>query len=74
MLLDEAGKDATESFEDVGHSDEARDIMSKLYVGEYQAGVSDFAGSQPHPSFTLGPSFCLCVCVFFVRLFRGILV
>jgi hypothetical protein len=48
--------------------------MSKLYVGEYQAGVSDFAGSQPHPSFTLGPSFCLCVCVFFVRLFRGILV
>ncbi|KAI1317664.1 hypothetical protein EDD11_008092 [Mortierella claussenii] len=34
VLLDEAGRDATESFEDVGHSDEARDIMSKLYVGE----------------------------------------
>ncbi|GJJ71315.1 cytochrome b5 [Entomortierella parvispora] len=37
VLLDEAGKDATESFEDVGHSDEARDIMSKLYVGELNA-------------------------------------
>ncbi|KAG0039783.1 hypothetical protein BGZ82_006805 [Podila clonocystis] len=34
VLLDEAGRDATESFEDVGHSDEARDIMSKLYVGD----------------------------------------
>lgn len=40
MLLDEAGRDATESFEDVGHSEEARDIMSKLYVGEYKADVS----------------------------------
>ncbi|KAI7831614.1 cytochrome b5 [Gamsiella multidivaricata] len=36
VLLDEAGRDASESFEDVGHSDEARDIMSKLYVGEYK--------------------------------------
>ncbi|KAF9148898.1 hypothetical protein BG015_009327 [Linnemannia schmuckeri] len=45
VLLDEAGKDATESFEDVGHSDEARDIMSKLYVGEYQAGTGEKAKS-----------------------------
>ncbi|KAG0292485.1 hypothetical protein BGZ98_002561, partial [Dissophora globulifera] len=37
VLLEEAGRDATESFEDVGHSDEARDIMSKLYVGDYQS-------------------------------------
>ncbi|KAF9425756.1 hypothetical protein BGZ94_007244 [Podila epigama] len=34
VLLDEAGRDATESFDDVGHSDEAREILSKLYVGE----------------------------------------
>ncbi|KAF9551015.1 hypothetical protein EC957_010783 [Mortierella hygrophila] len=46
VLLDEAGKDATESFEDVGHSDEARDIMSKLYVGEYQAGAGEKAKSN----------------------------
>ncbi|KAG0281556.1 hypothetical protein BGZ95_002364 [Linnemannia exigua] len=40
VLIDEAGKDATESFEDVGHSDEAREIMYKMYVGEYEADAS----------------------------------
>ncbi|KAF9095226.1 hypothetical protein BGX29_006574 [Mortierella sp. GBA35] len=40
VLFDEAGKDATESFEDVGHSDEAREVMYKMYVGEYQADGS----------------------------------
>lgn len=39
-MLDEGGRDATESFEDVGHSDEARDIMSKLYVGDLKTDVS----------------------------------
>ncbi|KAF9391899.1 hypothetical protein CPB97_005026 [Podila verticillata] len=34
VMLDEAGRDATDSFEDVGHSDEAHDIMTKLYVGD----------------------------------------
>ncbi|KAF9354763.1 hypothetical protein BGX26_007387 [Mortierella sp. AD094] len=38
VLIDEAGRDATESFEDVGHSEEARDILSKLYIGEYKSG------------------------------------
>ncbi|MBW0491622.1 hypothetical protein O181_031337 [Austropuccinia psidii MF-1] len=33
VLLGEAGKDATESFEDVGHSDEARALMKQYYVG-----------------------------------------
>ncbi|KAF9093580.1 hypothetical protein BGX29_002200 [Mortierella sp. GBA35] len=51
VLLDEAGKDATESFEDVGHSDEARDIMSKLYVGEYQAGT----GEKPKSTYASTP-------------------
>ncbi|KAG0373531.1 hypothetical protein BGX24_011570 [Mortierella sp. AD032] len=40
VLIDEAGKDATESFEDVGHSDEAREIMYKMYVGEFEADSS----------------------------------
>jgi hypothetical protein len=30
------GKDATEAFEDVGHSDEARDIMKTLLVGDFE--------------------------------------
>ncbi|CDH55943.1 cytochrome b5 [Lichtheimia corymbifera JMRC:FSU:9682] len=34
VLLDEAGKDATESFEDIGHSDEAREILEKYLIGE----------------------------------------
>lgn len=34
------GKDATESFEDVGHSDEARDQLKGLYIGEFEGEVS----------------------------------
>ncbi|GAA5898765.1 hypothetical protein JCM6882_003993 [Rhodosporidiobolus microsporus] len=34
VLFGEAGRDATEAFEDVGHSDEAREILEKYYVGE----------------------------------------
>ncbi|KAI8890899.1 cytochrome b5 [Backusella circina FSU 941] len=33
VLIDEAGKDATEAFEDIGHSDEARDILEKYLIG-----------------------------------------
>ncbi|KAF9437748.1 hypothetical protein BGZ76_011278 [Entomortierella beljakovae] len=43
VLIDEAGRDATESFEDVGHSEEARDILSKLVIGTY---VSDGTASK----------------------------
>ena len=31
-----AGKDATEAFEDVGHSDEARELLPGLLVGELE--------------------------------------
>ncbi|GAO14579.1 uncharacterized protein UV8b_05358 [Ustilaginoidea virens] len=33
VLLDCAGQDATEAFEDVGHSDEARETLDKIQVG-----------------------------------------
>jgi len=33
VLLDVGGQDATEAFEDVGHSDEAREILEGLSVG-----------------------------------------
>lgn len=32
------GKDATEAFEDVGHSDEAREILSGLLIGDFEGG------------------------------------
>ncbi|XP_016941051.3 cytochrome b5 [Drosophila suzukii] len=34
VLIEQAGKDATENFEDVGHSNDARDMMKKYKVGE----------------------------------------
>lgn len=33
VLLGEAGRDATEAFEDVGHSDEARALLDQYFVG-----------------------------------------
>uniref|UniRef100_A0A1B0GBU5 Cytochrome b5 n=2 Tax=Glossina TaxID=44049 RepID=A0A1B0GBU5_GLOMM len=34
VLLEQAGKDATENFEDVGHSSDAREMMKKYKIGE----------------------------------------
>ncbi|XP_055311470.1 cytochrome b5 [Sitodiplosis mosellana] len=34
VLLEQAGKDASESFEDVGHSTDAREMMQRYKVGE----------------------------------------
>lgn len=34
------GKDATEAFEDIGHSDEAREILEKYYVADLDEAVS----------------------------------
>ncbi|KAJ8482211.1 hypothetical protein ONZ51_g5478 [Trametes cubensis] len=36
VIIAEAGRDATEAFEDVGHSDEARVILKDLYVGDFE--------------------------------------
>jgi cytochrome b5 len=40
VLLDCAGQDATEAFEDVGHSDEAREILTGMLVGTLKRRVS----------------------------------
>uniref|UniRef100_T1J559 cytochrome-b5 reductase n=1 Tax=Strigamia maritima TaxID=126957 RepID=T1J559_STRMM len=34
ILLEQAGKNATENFEDVGHSTDAREMMKKFIIGE----------------------------------------
>ena len=41
VLLDVAGQDATEAFEDVGHSDEAREILEGLRVGKLKRVAGD---------------------------------
>lgn len=38
-MLDVAGQDATEAFEDVGHSDEAREILEGLKIGTLKRQV-----------------------------------
>jgi len=44
VLLDVGGQDATEAFEDVGHSDEAREILENLLVGTLKR-----QGGDPKP-------------------------
>ncbi len=39
-MLDVGGQDATEAFEDVGHSDEARETLDQLLVGSLKRQVS----------------------------------
>lgn len=34
MLLEQSGKDATEAFEDVGHSSDARKMKENYLIGE----------------------------------------
>ena len=39
-MLDVGGQDSTEAFEDVGHSDEARETREQLLVGKLKRQVS----------------------------------
>ncbi|KDR84127.1 hypothetical protein GALMADRAFT_87001 [Galerina marginata CBS 339.88] len=38
VILAEGGQDATEAFEDVGHSDEARALLPAMLVGDFEQG------------------------------------
>ncbi|WFD30758.1 hypothetical protein MSPP1_001782 [Malassezia sp. CBS 17886] len=33
VLVEEGGKDATDPFEDIGHSDDARDMLKPMHIG-----------------------------------------
>lgn len=39
IILKYAEKDATDDFEDVGHSDSAREMMEKYYIGEIDSST-----------------------------------
>ncbi|KAJ6813943.1 cytochrome b5 [Iris pallida] len=47
VLLAVTGKDATDDFEDVGHSDSAREMMDKYYIGEIDASTVPAKRVQP---------------------------
>jgi hypothetical protein len=58
VMLDVGGQDATEAFEDVGHSDEAREILEGLLVGTVKRQPGDptpKSSAQPTSSKTSGP-------------------
>lgn len=38
-----SGKDATEAFEDVGHSDEARELLKDMFVGDFEGSSVRFS-------------------------------
>jgi cytochrome b involved in lipid metabolism len=57
VMLDVGGQDATEAFEDVGHSDEAREILEGMLVGTLKRQPGDPApksSSQPSTSSSSG--------------------
>ncbi|KAI3967832.1 hypothetical protein MKX01_011007 [Papaver californicum] len=39
VLLTASGKDATEDFEDVGHSESAKEMLVKYYIGEIDSST-----------------------------------
>ena len=43
VLLDRAGADATEDYEDVGHSNEARKTLKEFLVGPLEATEEELA-------------------------------
>ena len=59
MLLDVGGQDATEPFEDVGHSDEAREILDGLLVGKLKRVVCGFEVLAYQTFFLRLPGHCL---------------
>ncbi|OBT97698.1 hypothetical protein VE01_04952 [Pseudogymnoascus verrucosus] len=56
VLLDVAGQDATEAFEDVGHSDEAREILTGIEVGTLKRMPGDPAPKAQPSSTTVQPA------------------
>ncbi|GAD96100.1 cytochrome b5, putative [Paecilomyces variotii No. 5] len=50
VLLDVGGQDGTEAFEDVGHSDEAREILAGLEVGTLKRLPGEAAPKTGNPS------------------------
>ena len=73
VLLSSTAKDATDDFEDVGHSTTARAMMDEYYVGEIDATtiptkVKYVAPKQPHYNQDKTPEFIIKILQFLVPL------
>ncbi|VAH70129.1 unnamed protein product [Triticum turgidum subsp. durum] len=73
VLLSSTAKDATDDFEDVGHSTTARAMMDEYYVGEIDATtiptkVKYTPPKQPHYNQDKTPEFVIKILQFLVPL------
>lgn len=73
VLLSSTAKDATDDFEDVGHSTTARAMMDEYYVGEIDATtiptkVKYMPPKQPHYNQDKTPEFIIKILQFLVPL------
>ncbi|KAM5263332.1 cytochrome b5 type B [Ctenodactylus gundi] len=50
VLLEQAGVDASESFEDVGHSSDAREMLKQYYIGDVHPSDLKPKGDSKDPS------------------------
>lgn len=50
VLLEQAGTDSTESFEDVGHSSDAREMLKQYYIGDVHPSDLKPEGGNKDPS------------------------
>ncbi|KAK4573957.1 hypothetical protein RGQ29_031765 [Quercus rubra] len=73
VLLSATGKDATDDFEDVGHSSSARAMMDEFYVGDIDSAsiptkTKYTPPKQPHYNQDKTPEFIIKVLQFLVPL------
>ena len=52
VLREQAGGDATESFEDVGHSSDAKEMAANMVIGELHPVSTLHVSNMPFKSFT----------------------
>jgi cytochrome b involved in lipid metabolism len=38
-MIEQAGVDATEAFEEIGHSEDARELLKEMYIGDLDTSV-----------------------------------
>ncbi|KAJ2829235.1 hypothetical protein IWW50_000970 [Coemansia erecta] len=46
VILENAGKDSTNDFEDIGHSEDARDMLKDYYIGDLKGAPPSSAGKD----------------------------
>ncbi|KAH3671137.1 hypothetical protein OGAPHI_000848 [Ogataea philodendri] len=63
VILDCAGTDATEPFDDIGHSEDALEILGGLVVGELKGGATMKPAAAASSSSSSGSSFPLIAAV-----------